>query len=141
MADNLGGKLGFVRAGKVHYAFCINLGNVIYCNFRFYFLSHITKIYPMKSKQQFVLAGIIMLILFFMTSCAPGNEKFDVDPAGFLYGLWHGFISLISFIVSLFNHNVHIYEIENSGWAYDLGFIIGASIFYGGSSRSGCRKR
>jgi hypothetical protein len=28
------------------------------------------------------------------------NEKFDVAPAGFWAGLWHGFISLFTFIIS-----------------------------------------
>ncbi len=82
----------------------------------------------------------ILLAAIILTSCAPGNEKFDIDPAGFWAGLWHGFISLITFIISLFNSNVGIYEVNNSGWPYNLGFIIGIMIFYGGSTKSGCRK-
>ena len=56
-------------------------------------------------------------------------------------GIWHGLIMGISFIISLFNENVYIYELYNSGWAYDLGFIIGASIIFGGSTRAGCKKK
>ncbi|MCF8228927.1 MAG: hypothetical protein K9G58_06870 [Bacteroidales bacterium] len=82
---------------------------------------------------------LIIIALFLLSSCAAGNEKFDVDPAGFWYGLWHGFISLVTFIISLFNENVSIYEVNNSGWPYNLGFILGVAIFYGGGSKSSCR--
>lgn len=84
----------------------------------------------------------LIIVLFLMTSCAAGDERFVLDPAGFWAGLWHGFISLVTFIISLFNdNNVTIYEVSNSGWPYNLGFIIGASMFYGGSARSSCQAR
>ncbi|NQV01509.1 MAG: hypothetical protein HQ542_02605 [Bacteroidia bacterium] len=83
---------------------------------------------------------LIILTLFILTSCAPGNEKFVIDPAGFWMGLWHGFISLFTFFISLFNNEVGIYEVTNSGWPYNLGFILGIMIFYGGSSKSSCKK-
>jgi uncharacterized membrane protein HdeD (DUF308 family) len=77
---------------------------------------------------------------FILSSCAAGNDRFDADPAGFWAGLWHGFISLITFIISLFNNKVGIYEISNSGWPYNLGYILGVMLFYGGSTKSGSRK-
>lgn len=40
------------------------------------------------------------------------------DPAGFWAGFWHGVILPISFIVSLFNPNVRIYETNNRGRLY-----------------------
>jgi len=43
--------------------------------------------------------------------------------------------------VSLFNDNVTIYEINNTGWPYNLGFILGIMIVYGGSSKGTCRRR
>lgn len=84
---------------------------------------------------------LMLLALFFLSSCAAGNEKFNIDPAGFWMGLWHGFISLISFIVSFFYDNVTIYEANNTGWPYNLGFILGVMIFYGGGSKGTCRRR
>ncbi|MBP6977158.1 MAG: hypothetical protein PHD61_10290 [Bacteroidales bacterium] len=78
-------------------------------------------------------------LLLIMTSCAPGNEKFDTTVANFWAGLWHGFISFFTFIISLFNDQVTIYEVNNVGKLYNLGFILGAMIFYGGGTRSGCR--
>ena len=57
----------------------------------------------------------------------------DATPAGFLAGLWHGLILPITFIVSLFNLNVRIYETNNCGLWYDFGFFLGASSSLGGS--------
>jgi hypothetical protein len=59
--------------------------------------------------------------------------------AGFWAGLWHGLITPITFIVSLFTPNVRIYEIHNRGRWYDFGFVIGLSASVGGSSHGGCR--
>jgi len=94
----------------------------------------------MINQKHFKWAALFIFALFILSSCAPGNERFDAIPAGFWAGLWHGFISLVTFIISLFNESVNIYETNNSGWAYNLGFILGIAIFYGGSSKSSCRK-
>jgi hypothetical protein len=64
----------------------------------------------------------------------PGS-KYQIPgatPAGFWAGLWHGMISPITFIVSLFNPRVRIYETHNRGRLYDFGFIIGISGALGG---------
>ena len=59
------------------------------------------------------------------------NEP-GAEPAGFPAGLWHGLIFPITFIISLFNSGVRIYEKNNSGRRYDFGFWIGASVTLGG---------
>lgn len=87
--------------------------------------------------QPVILFVVILLVL---ASCAPGNEKFDTAPANFWMGLWHGLISLVTFIISLFNDNVTIYEVNNVGKLYNLGFILGVMIFFGGGSKSTCWK-
>jgi len=84
-----------------------------------------------------ILLGVLAIII---TSCAPGNETFSTEPAGFFMGLWHGLISLITFIISLFNDNVGIYEVNNNGGWYNFGFILGVSIFFGGGSKGTCRR-
>jgi hypothetical protein len=69
-------------------------------------------------------------------SVAGPNSKYQQQgaaSAGFLGGLWHGIILPITFLVSLFNANVRIYEKNNTGRWYDFGFIIGASSSLGGS--------
>lgn len=82
----------------------------------------------------------VIISFLILTSCAPGNVRFDSAPAGFWAGLWHGFISLFTFIISLFTKEVGIYELNNSGWPYNLGFILGVMIFYGGGTKGGSRK-
>lgn len=84
---------------------------------------------------------LILVLMLLVSSCAPGDAQFTEKQAGFWAGLWHGFISLVTFIISLFNDKVNIYEINNSGWPYNLGFIIGVSIFFGGSSKSTGRRK
>ena len=93
----------------------------------------------MKNSNLLKWLFFAVIAVFLLSSCAAGNEKFDIDPAGFWMGLWHGFISLVTFIISLFNDNVAIYEANNNGGWYNFGFILGIAIFYGGSSKSSCR--
>jgi hypothetical protein len=69
----------------------------------------------------------------------PGS-KFQLegaDPAGFWAGFWHGMMMPITFLVSLFNADVRIYESHNNGKAYDFGFVLGASAAFGGGTKSG----
>ena len=66
--------------------------------------------------------------------------------AGFWLGLWHGLISPVTFVVSLFTDAVSIYEVRNSGGWYDLGFVAGVSVAFGsgghgaGSARRSARR-
>lgn len=88
----------------------------------------------------------ILAALVLATSCAPHvlQPDFTPDPdsdvAGFWKGLWHGFIVLFTFIISLFNDNMGIYESHNNGNLYNLGFVLGVMIFFGGSGGGTCRK-
>ena len=98
----------------------------------------------MKHAVMIVLS--LMLILALM-SCAPTPNEHAKTPrpdgrvAGFFHGIWHGFIALFTFIISLFSDKVGIYEPHNSGGWYNFGFIIGVSIFFGGSGGAGSRGR
>jgi hypothetical protein len=47
------------------------------------------------------------------------------NVAGIGLGLWHGFISPVTMVVSFFNKNVQIYEVHNNGSQYNLGFVLG----------------
>jgi len=71
----------------------------------------------------FLLVGALCL-----TGCAAGDVRFTEDtPAGFFVGLWHGVILVVAFIISLFNDAVHVYETNNTGNIYNLGFVLGAA--------------
>lgn len=75
---------------------------------------------------------------------AGANSRYeiaDAGPAGFWAGFWHGIISPITFVVSLFNPGVRMYESHNAGRLYDFGFLVGVLVVFGGSeSQTGtCR--
>lgn len=66
---------------------------------------------------------------------AGSNSTFHVAgarPAGFWVGFWHGIISPITFVISLFNPGVRMYETNNGGRLYDFGFLLGVLIVLGG---------
>jgi len=78
------------------------------------------------------LAVILLLALALsLASCATQTVPNVHRPPGFLMGLLHGFISLFSLIGSLF-FDIRIYGFPNGGSGYDVGFVIGAAVFYGG---------
>lgn len=61
-------------------------------------------------------------------------QKLGARPAGFWAGFWHGLISPITFLVSLFSPKVRIYETNNRGRLYDFGFLVGVSGAFGSSA-------
>ncbi len=90
----------------------------------------------MKHGYKFIVICTVIALIFSTLSCTPGNTKFEDKPAGFWAGLWHGFICVITFIISLFSDKVNMYEVNNSGNWYNFGFLLGAAIFLGGGSGS-----
>lgn len=97
-------------------------------------------------KRPTILIVCMALALLLVTNCAPtvgtpaGTSGTNGDVAGFWKGLWHGFIMLFTFIISLFKDDMGIYESNNSGNLYNLGYLLGVMIFFGGSSGGACRK-
>ena len=76
-------------------------------------------------------------LLFILSSCTAGGDTFGVEePAGFLFGIWHGVIAVLAFIISLFSDNVSMYEVNNSGGWYDFGFLIGIIAIWRGSAKT-----
>jgi hypothetical protein len=90
-------------------------------------------------------ARSLLLLGLLLTACAPGpNPERDKpddqgEVAGFWRGLWHGSISPVTFVVSLFSPNVRLYEVHNSGGWYDFGFLLGASCSLGGAAGGSAR--
>jgi hypothetical protein len=80
----------------------------------------------------------VFALMFFAAACAPGPNAAENTAgkeglvAGFWMGLWHGLISPVTFIISIFTKNVRFYEIHNSGTWYNFGFVIGAGLFLSG---------
>lgn len=73
-------------------------------------------------KTTLILIIALMLLCLLLSACAPGNERFQSKPAGFFWGIWHGWIAPVSLIWHLFDHKINIYEPNNTGFWYQLGF-------------------
>ena len=94
----------------------------------------------MRTKKSIAFV-VLVIFLLIAISCAAGNKRFDEKPAGFLAGLWHGVICVITFIISLFTDRVHMYEVNNAGGWYNFGFLLGALVALGGGCRSYKKKK
>ncbi len=98
----------------------------------------------MKAIRVVLILGLLLLAT---VSCAPGPNGLagSADEAGkvagFWQGLWHGIIAPFTFIISLFNRSVHIYEVHNNGAWYNFGYLLGLSCILGGSGRGSRRHR
>jgi len=82
------------------------------------------------------LALLCCSCLLLISGCADSvsfEAAAEMESVGFWYGLWHGLILPISFIVSLFSESTAIYATYNNGGWYDLGFVLGVSMTFGGS--------
>lgn len=64
-------------------------------------------------------------LILLLTGCLPGDGRNTEErPAGFLWGIWHGWMAPVSLVFGLFRSHIRIYETANTGWWYDLGFYI-----------------
>ena len=85
-----------------------------------------------------VVTGVALLLL--LSACAaPANPSATHGSGvpGFWLGLWQGLILPVTFVISLFDDDVGVYAVKNSGHLYDLGFVLGA----GGLSAPGFLSR
>lgn len=93
----------------------------------------------MRKNQLVALFGIAFIFVL-LSSCAhPEAIEPCVDAAqekGFFWGLLHGFIAPLTFIIGLFIDNVTMYAVNNSGGWYDFGFLLGIGGFSGGIFKS-----
>ena len=87
----------------------------------------------MKSKK-ITLLTFLFLALIFLSSCAPKN--YTSDEYGFFSGIWHGLIICFSVIGKMFNADIGIYAMKNTGFTYWLGYLIGLGALGGGASRA-----
>ena len=97
-------------------------------------------------RRSIALAAILIATLV-LAGCAPGPNSLEKTAddegrtAGFFFGLWHGFISPVTFVISVFTRNVRFYEVHNSGTWYNFGFVLGAGLFLSGGILGRKKKR
>jgi len=80
---------------------------------------------------------LILFMLFLLSGCADYvtfSQAQQMHQVGFWYGLWHGMILPVSWIVSIFSESTSIYAIYNNGGWYDFGFILGCGVFSGSAT-------
>lgn len=58
------------------------------------------------------------------------NKAGPHGVAGILLGIWHGFISPVTIVLSFVNKDSQMYEVHNDGGPYNVGFIIGVAIWF-----------
>lgn len=95
-------------------------------------------------RRKVAAAAVLVLLSILVAACtAAPNSAAGQGPndAGFWLGVWQGFVAPITFLVSLFNHSVGIYEVHNNGGWYNFGFLFGVSIFFSGSAGAGAGGR
>ncbi|MBS3072770.1 hypothetical protein J4477_02965 [Candidatus Pacearchaeota archaeon] len=78
---------------------------------------------------------IVIIIALFLGSGIftyyPGSSHWETKDAGFFTGLIHGVIAPIMLALAIFT-DYNMYEINNIGWFYDFGFIVGILLIWGG---------
>ncbi|MEQ8153455.1 MAG: hypothetical protein ABRQ25_00970 [Clostridiaceae bacterium] len=96
-------------------------------------------------KRVIISAILIAASSLILTGCIPGDGTYTrSNPAGFFWGVWHGWIAPVSLIMGFFNRQIRIYEVINTGWAYDFGFYIAIISGFGGvslSRRKACKNK
>lgn len=120
--------------------------------------------------KKILVLVLIVLLLITLTACAPGSKSKDSkvelgksdtqiqftppgpNPnlnkpakgevvAGLVTGLWHGFISPVTLIISFFNPEIQMYDVFNTGPLYNLGFLLGVAFVFLILGFSGGRRR
>ncbi len=99
----------------------------------------------MNRRNVAIALGVFLTVLL-VIGCAPSPhaalENLSLEHrAGFFHGFWHGLISPITFIISLFNADVGVYDVFNNGHWYDFGYLLGAATTFGSGARNATRKK
>ena len=81
--------------------------------------------------------GLPIALILLLTACADQVATAVAPGApGFLWGLWHGFIFPLAWIVSLFDSGAAVYAVPNNGGWYDFGYFLGIVVFGVGARKS-----
>lgn len=81
---------------------------------------------------------LLVAFVVVLAGCASQPPPVETAP-GFIAGLLHGFVGPFALVVSLFNSEVRVYAFPNTGVLYDLGFLLGLSVWGGGAAAGAAR--
>jgi hypothetical protein len=85
-----------------------------------------------------IISGLIvvaaLVLAFGYISNYPGHVNFENVKAGFVDGLIHGIIAPVMLVVSTFT-KFTMYEINNLGFLYNIGFLLGILLVWGSGAR------
>lgn len=83
---------------------------------------------------------LALCLVCLLASCAdvqPNiSECLEGHQYGFFGGLWHGMISPIAFIASLFSDDIDVFALNNNGNWYMFGFLLGIGAFGGSVTKT-----
>ena len=82
------------------------------------------------------LAPALALALLVAACARQAPAAVEPGAPGFLFGLWHGFIFPIAWLLSLFMPDVAVYAVPNNGGWYDFGYFLGIVVFGVGARKS-----
>jgi hypothetical protein len=90
-----------------------------------------------------IFTAVILTLVISCTNSEPVDACLTGKKFGFWWGLWHGIIAPIDFVIMLFKDNVTMYAQNNNGAWYALGFLIGSGGwgFLGGKGSKRRRNR
>jgi hypothetical protein len=95
----------------------------------------------MKNSTKILLFVALIVLLSSCAHIVPVQECVEGTKVyGFWNGLWHGMIAGITFIGSLFNHDIAVYAVNNNGGWYNFGFLLGVGAWSGSSTTYTVRK-
>ena len=87
------------------------------------------------AKKSALLILLVLLLPLVLTGCIPGDgTNTQANPAGFFWGIWHGWVAPVSLVIGLFRKGIRVYETANQGLIYDFGFYIAVISGFGGLS-------
>lgn len=96
----------------------------------------------MNGRKVLVVCILLAMLLTVLSGCVPGDgSSSEAKPAGFFWGIWHGWIAPFSLIYSIFNKSVGIYEVYNVGFWYNLGYYMAIISGFGGLALSRKRRK
>jgi hypothetical protein len=79
--------------------------------------------------------ALLPTLAFALAACArQADSAVAATAPGFLWGVWHGFIFPVAWVVSLFDADTAVYAVPNNGGWYDFGYFVGI-VFIGVGAR------